>query len=59
MTIDQLKLALNENELEKQEMRMIVDETLAKYSGQESTIFESEQKRMSLQNEYQKVRMLS
>ena len=52
---DELKQALQESELEKQEMKIIVDETLSKYSNQESTVFESEQKRIALQNEYQRV----
>ena len=52
MMIDELKQALEESELEKQEMKIIVDETLSKYSNQESTVFESEQKRIALQNEY-------
>jgi hypothetical protein len=59
MMIDELKQALEESELEKQEMKIIVDETLSKYSNQESTVFESEQKRIALQNEYQRVSCLT
>ena len=59
MMIDELKQALEESELEKQEMKIIVDETLSKYSNQESTVFESEQKRIALQNEYQRVSWLT
>jgi hypothetical protein len=42
MLADELKQALNESDLEKQEMKIIVEETLAKHSNQEGTIFESE-----------------
>jgi hypothetical protein len=36
-------------------MKIIVSETLAKYSGSESTVYESEKKRVALQTEYEKV----
>ena len=34
-------------------MRIIVEETLSKNSGSESTVYESEIKRIALQNEYE------
>jgi hypothetical protein len=46
---------MNENELEKHEMKLIVEETLSKYRGSESSIFESESKRIALQKEYERV----
>ena len=53
--IDYLKEIINEGELEKQEMKIIVQETLAKKSNTETTVFESEKKRVALQTEYEKV----
>jgi hypothetical protein len=36
-------------------MKLIVEETLSKYRGSESSIIESEQKRIALQKEYERV----
>ncbi len=36
-------------------MKIIVEETLSKYSSSESTVYESEIKRIALQTEYEKV----
>jgi hypothetical protein len=40
--INYLRQMVNENELEKQEMRLQVEETLSKYRGSEGSIYESE-----------------
>ncbi|CDW76691.1 gas2 domain containing protein [Stylonychia lemnae] len=52
--IDYLRRLLSENELEKQEMKVVVEETLAKYTMEESSVFESETKRTLLQIEYER-----
>ena len=44
---------MDENELEKHEMKLVVEETLAKYKDCEGSIFESEQQRIALQKEYE------
>lgn len=41
--------------MEKQQMKIIVEETLAKYKGHENNIFESEAKRIDLQKLYEQV----
>lgn len=50
-----LQHMINESDLEKQEMKIIVEETLSKHSNHESSVYESEKKRIALQNEYEKV----
>lgn len=41
--------------MEKQQMKLVVEETLSKYRGHESSIFESESKRIELQKQYENV----
>lgn len=46
---------MNENELEKHEMKIVVEETLGKHKNCEGGLYESEQARIMLQQEYEKV----
>lgn len=50
--IDYLRATAHESELEKQQMKLLVEETLSKNKGQEGSILESEQKRVQLQRDY-------
>jgi hypothetical protein len=53
--IEYLRTLADEQALEKQQMKLVVEETLAKYRGHESSIFESESKRIELQKLYEQV----
>jgi ethanolamine utilization protein EutQ (cupin superfamily) len=46
--IDYLKQIIDETELEKHQMNMVIQEKQSKFKGNESTIFESEEKRVLL-----------
>ena len=46
---------MHENELEKQEMKLLLEETLSNGSKSDGSVYESEQKRIALQREYERV----
>ena len=48
LKMQKMENQMNENEVEKHEMKLIVEETLAKYKNNEGNIYESEVKRVEL-----------
>jgi hypothetical protein len=50
--IEYLKQIANENEIEKHDMKIIVEETLAKHINNDANMYESEKMRVELQEEY-------